>query len=126
MSFPGKCKRTRCRPVPWTWVTATLGFLFVAGPSAAGTKEVALFRYEGSRVSMACTYSIVVYGKDAKQLPLIVDAGLDEVDRIDNLMSNYKPDSALTRINKEASAGPVLVEPELFDFIERCVKYSQE
>jgi FAD:protein FMN transferase len=103
-----------------------LGFLFVAGSAPAGAKEAALFRYEGSRVSMACTYSIVVYGKDAKQLPLIVDAGLDEVDRIDNLMSNYKPDSALTRINKEASAGPVLVEPELFDFIELCVKYSQE
>jgi len=103
-----------------------LGFLWVAGPAPAGAKEAALFRYEGSRVSMACTYSIVVYGKDAKQLPLIVDAGLDEVDRIDNLMSNYKPDSALTRINKEASAGPVLVEPELFDFIELCVKYSQE
>jgi FAD:protein FMN transferase len=103
-----------------------LGLLLIAGPAAAKTKEPILFRYEGSRVSMACTYSIVLYGMDAKQLPLIVDAGLDEVDRIDNLMSNYKPESALTRINKEASAGPVLVEPELFNFIELCVKYSQE
>jgi thiamine biosynthesis lipoprotein len=101
------------------------GVLLAISPAAVAG-ESALFRYENSRVSMACTYSIVVYGKDAKQLPLIVDAGLDEVDRIDNLMSNYKPDSALTRINKEAGAGPVLVEPELLNFIEVCVKYSQQ
>jgi FAD:protein FMN transferase len=103
-----------------------LSLVLLAEPADAGTKEPVLYRYEGSRVSMACTYSVVDYGSDIKQLPLIVDAGLDEVDRIDNLMSNYKPESALTRINREASAGPILVEPELFNFIELCVKYSEE
>ena len=43
---------------------------------------------------MACTYTVVVYGTDPKQLPLITTAALDEVDRIDALMSNYKPESS--------------------------------
>jgi len=44
---------------------------------------------------MACTYTIVVYGDDGQPLRQIVDAALDEVDRIDRLMSHYKPDSPL-------------------------------
>lgn len=111
---------------PRCQVLALFGLFFLALPTLAKTKEAPLYRYENSRVSMACTYTIVVYGTDAKQLPLIVNAGLDEVDRIDSLMSNYKPESALSRINREASKEPVLVEPELFNFIQLCVQYSQE
>ena len=113
--------------VPLRWYLAVFLSLFpLAFPTRAKTKEPPLFRYEDSRVSMACAYTIVVYGPDAKQLPLIVNAALDEVDRIDSLMSNYKPESALSRINREASKAPVLVEPELFNFIQLCVQYSQE
>ena len=85
-----------------------------------------LHRFEDSRVSMACTYTVVVYGTDPKQLPLITTAALDEVDRIDALMSNYKPESPLSQINREAGEHAVLVEPELFHFLERCVRYSQQ
>jgi len=85
-----------------------------------------LHRFEDSRVSMACTYTVVVYGTDPRQLPLITTAALDEVDRIDALMSHYKPESPLSQINREAGEYPVLVEPELFRFLEHCVRYSQQ
>ena len=39
-------------------------------------KENELVRYQDSRVSMACTYTIAVYGPEVKQLPLIVGAFL--------------------------------------------------
>jgi thiamine biosynthesis lipoprotein len=89
-------------------------------------QEVSLARYEDSRVSMACTYTIVLYGSDPKQLPLIANAAFDEVDRIDALMSNYKPESPLSQINRLAGKGPVRVEPELFRFLKRCVAYSRQ
>jgi hypothetical protein len=38
---------------------------------------------------MACTYAIVTSGLDAQELPRIADRALDEVDRIDRLMSHY-------------------------------------
>lgn len=75
---------------------------------------------------MACAYAIVAYGEDAGALPRIVEAALDEVDRIDGLMSHYKPESALSRLNRGAAAGPVAVDAELFDFIAEALRYSRE
>jgi thiamine biosynthesis lipoprotein len=77
-------------------------------------------------MSMACAYAIVAYGDDGGALPRIVEAAFDEVDRIDRLMSHYKPDSPLSRLNRDAAAGAVVVEPELFDFIADCLRYSRE
>jgi thiamine biosynthesis lipoprotein len=85
-----------------------------------------LIRYEDGRVSMACTYSIIAYGREGQEIKQIVREALDEVDRIDRLMSHYKKDSPLSEINRKASKGPVRVEPELFDFISECIKYSRE
>jgi len=82
--------------------------------------------HEDSRVSMACTYAIRAYGPDAETLPAAVSAALDDVDRIDRLMSHYKPESPLSRINREAARGPVAVDPELFDFLAECLRYSRE
>ena len=100
--------------------------LVVSALQAKEASSPKLHRFEDSRVSMACTYTVVVYGTDPKQLPLITTAALDEVDRIDALMSNYKPESPLSQINREAGEHSVLVEPELFSFLEHCVRYSQQ
>lgn len=82
-------------------------------------------RYEDSRVSMACTYSIVVYGSDESQLRQIVNDAFDEVDRIDRLMSHYKKDSPLSQINREAAHHPVRTDSELYSFLLECVRYSR-
>ena len=77
-------------------------------------------------MSMACAYAIVAYGEDDGALPGSVSAAFDEVDRIDRLMSHYKPESPLSRLNREAAHGPVAVDPELFDFIAASLAYSLE
>lgn len=75
---------------------------------------------------MACLYTIDAYGGDPGALPGILEDALDEVDRIDRLMSHYKTESPLSRINRDASASPVPVEPELFDFIAESIRYSRD
>jgi thiamine biosynthesis lipoprotein len=75
---------------------------------------------------MACVYAIAAYGEDAAALPHILDEAFDEVDRIDRLMSHYKPESPLSRLNRDASAGPVAVDAELFDFIDLSLRYARE
>jgi FAD:protein FMN transferase len=92
------------------------------GPAA--DRPPALARFEGSRVSMACVYSIVAYG-DAS-VPTVIERALDEVDRIDRLMSHYKRDTPLSQLNRSGANGPVPVDPELFDFIVECLRYSRE
>jgi FAD:protein FMN transferase len=77
-------------------------------------------------MSMACLYTIDAYADDSATLPHILDEALDEVDRIDRLMSHYRTDSPLSRINRGAATSPVTVEPELFDFIAESIRYSRE
>jgi thiamine biosynthesis lipoprotein len=77
-------------------------------------------------MSMACLYAIEAYGPDAEGLPRAVDEAFDEVDRIDRLMSHYKPDSAVSRLNRDAARRPVTVEPELFDFIADAMQYTRD
>jgi thiamine biosynthesis lipoprotein len=84
-----------------------------------------LIRYEDSRVAMACTYSIVAYGEDEQKLKQAVNEAFDEVDRIDRLMSHYKPDSPLSQLNRAAAQRPVKTDPELFNFIAECLRYSR-
>ena len=75
---------------------------------------------------MACVYAIEVYGPDADALPRIVDEAFDEVDRIDRLMSHYKADSPLSRVNRAAAQHRVAVDPELFDFVADAMRYNRE
>src|SRR5215203_5950518 len=93
---------------------------------SARAGPVRLFKHEATRMSMGCAYSIEAFGPDARALPAILEQAFDEVDRIDRLMSHYKSDSALSRINREAALHPVAVEPELFDFIGEAMRYYRE
>ena len=75
---------------------------------------------------MGCTCTVRACGPDAAALPEIVDAALDEVDRVDRLMSHYRPDSPLSQLNRGAASGPVAVEPELLAFLDVCLRWSRE
>ena len=108
--------------MPNAFCVVTMGLLCVLTASPTLRREK--IRYEDNHVSMACTYHVVVYGDDQQLLRKAVDSSFDEVDRIDRLMSHYKPESPLSRLNREASQGPVKVDAELFDFIAECLHYS--
>jgi FAD:protein FMN transferase len=85
-----------------------------------------LTRYEARRLSMACVYDIAAYGEAADHVPAALEKALDEVDRIDRLMSHYKPQSPLSQLNRSAARGAVAVDPELFDLIAQSLDYSRE
>jgi FAD:protein FMN transferase len=107
-------------------------FPFAAGlallyTSSAPLAQPHISHVEASRMSMACLYAIDAYASgDEKTLRAALDEAFDEVDRIDRLMSHYKPDSPLSQINREAGRREVVVDPELFAFIARSLHYSQE
>jgi thiamine biosynthesis lipoprotein len=112
----------------WTTTVAVIGAAIVSIAAAWGGDLAAsarLARVEASRVSMGCVYAIEAYG-DPATLPAILEDALEEVERIDRLLSNYKRESPLSRVNREAARGPVAVDPELFDFFEASLRYSRE
>jgi thiamine biosynthesis lipoprotein len=108
----------------WTSTITAAWLAVTAGRATA--PQPPLFHHEASRISMAAEYAIDAYGPDAGALPRIVEDAFDEVDRIDRLMSHYKPASALSRINREAAQHPVAVEPELFDFLADAMRYHHD
>jgi thiamine biosynthesis lipoprotein len=83
-------------------------------------------RHEESRMSMGSLYTVAAFGPNTPKVPDLITQALDEVDRIDKLMSHYKPDSQISKINLEGSKGPVVVDQELFDLIAESVRYSRD
>ena len=49
-------------------------------------------------------------------------AGLDEIRRLEKLLSTWIPTSELSRVNLAAGNAPVLVSPETFELMERALE----
>ncbi len=84
-----------------------------------------LLRMEASVEAMGSAYSIVAYDEDRYLMQAAVDAAFDEVRRLDELLSNYKPASELSKINRLAADRPVVVSQEVFDLLSACLEYSR-
>jgi thiamine biosynthesis lipoprotein len=83
-------------------------------------------RYEASRVSMGSEYKIVAYGPNQAKLAEACEAAFTEIDRLDELLSNYKPSSELSRVNNTAAKGPVKVTPEFFEFLRISDEFRRQ
>ena len=94
-------------------------------PARPAAKADAL-RLESSVVAMGSAYSVVVYGEDRTRMEEAVDAAFAEVQRLDQMLSNYKPESELSEINRYAAERPVPVTQEMFDLLAACMEYSRE
>ena len=92
---------------------------------AAAAANPALLRFEESLDAMGTTYSVVAYGEDRFKLQAAVEQAFDEVRRLDEMLSNYRPESEWSRVNREAAARPVEVSPELFSLLRACFDYSE-
>jgi thiamine biosynthesis lipoprotein len=105
-------------------LAAFAGAVWLFSPPAGSCQE--LLRLEKSADAMGATYSIAVYGTDRIRMEAAIDAAFDEVRRLDELLSNYRPESEWSQVNRFAADKPVQVSPELFALLQQCVEYSRE
>jgi len=82
-------------------------------------------RLERSTDAMGTTFSVVLYGSDRESMNQAIDAAFEEAHRLDALLSNYRPESEWSRINRDAATGPVEISPELFRLLSDCIEYSR-
>ena len=85
-----------------------------------------MLRLEASVDAMGSTYSVALYDEDRTRMETAAEAAFEEVRRLDQLLSNYKPDSEWSQVNRYAAERPVPVSRELFDLLAACVEYSKE
>jgi FAD:protein FMN transferase len=84
-----------------------------------------VLRLRQSVSAMGTTFSIVLHGRDRDLMEAAVRAAFDEVRRLDRLLSNYRPDSEWSLVNRRAAHHPVAVSPELFALVSVCLEQSR-
>jgi thiamine biosynthesis lipoprotein len=77
------------------------------------------------RYAMGTVFEIVAYSDSAGRASSAIDQALDEVVRLDNVMSNFKPESDLSRMNREAHLLAVKIPADLYKVIETSLVYSR-
>ena len=78
-----------------------------------------------TRMIMGTFAEVSLYSNDDKTAGKAIEGALDEMERMDRIMSNYKSDSELSKVNKKAAKSPVPCNAELLDVIERSQYYSE-
>ena len=74
---------------------------------------------------MGTRIAVEVWHDDPAEATKAIDAVIAEMHRVDALMSTYKPESQLSRVNREAADGPVRVDPELARLVARSLDFSR-
>lgn len=74
---------------------------------------------------MGTVIRVELFSEDPVLAQQAIQVAMEEMRRIDRLMSPYKPDSNLSRINAEAATRPVTVDAELFKLIDKSLYFSR-
>lgn len=73
----------------------------------------------GSRFEITAVHGDETGARDA------VEAAYAEVERIEAMISSWRPSSETSEINRQAGVRPVVVSPELFNLIRRSIRVSR-
>jgi len=82
--------------------------------------------HRDSRILMGTLFEVQVYDTNAVRAKGAMTAALDEMARVDRLLSNYNPASELSRMNEEAPKAPFRASDELFNFVTACRRFYDD
>jgi FAD:protein FMN transferase len=74
---------------------------------------------------MGTAIRVELWSEDRANGEAAIAAVMQEMHRIDAAMSPFKPDSELSRINREAAQRPVSLTQEMFTLIQRSLAFSR-
>lgn len=108
------------------WDLVSLGLVLAAvvglvGQCRAGSAQL----FAQSRQAMGTAFTIYLYASDARQASAYFEAAFEEIERLDEALSNYRASSEVSRINGLAAREPVVTDPEVFQLLERALDYSR-
>jgi len=108
------------------WYSAALTALTLAGTCAAQTPgQVPAAMYHQKKYVMGTVFEVVVYDTSEGHARAAMEKALQEVVRLDQVMSNYKADSELSVLNREGHYQARKVSPDLYRVIEESLEYSK-
>lgn len=75
---------------------------------------------------MACLFEVVVNAGLPPHGPQAAVTALDEVERLEQLLSVYRPESELSQLNRQAAGAAVQVSPPLWELIRLGVELHRQ
>lgn len=99
---------------------AALLLATAAAPRAERTAPIHAQRY-----AMGTMFDVVAYHTPPGAARAAAARALDEVERLDRVMSHYRPDSELSRLAREARGRFVTVDPSLYDVLDESLTMAR-
>lgn len=88
-------------------------------------KSQAQFTVKKDTVLMGCTFDITIVADDSLTARKNINLAIDEIIRIENLISEWKSSSQVSEINRNAGIRAVKVDKELFNLTKRALQFSE-
>jgi len=102
---------------------ATLISLFlIASFVQSEEKQVLVYK---KKYIMGTVFEIAAYDQSSEHASNAIEKAFQEIVRLDDLLSNYKPDSALSNLNRSAHFHAERVPPDLYRVIDQAVQFSR-
>ncbi|NMH27814.1 FAD:protein FMN transferase [Flavobacterium sp. SE-s28] len=74
---------------------------------------------------MGSRFDITISAKDSLSAEKYIDECIAEVSRIENLLSDWKSDTQVSEVNRNAGIKPVKVDKEVFELTKRALNFSK-
>jgi len=74
---------------------------------------------------MGGRFDITIVAKDSLSAEQNIEEVITEITRIENLISDWKPDSQVSQVNQNAGIKPVKVDREVFELTQRAIQFSE-
>jgi len=101
-------------------------FVVVVAAGCVGTHSVPqVVVSKRAQMHMGTLVAITVVSSDSSIGNAATQAGFDEIKRLEQLLSTWRSDSELSRVNAEAGRFPVKVSQETLDLVVRSLEMAQ-
>ena len=97
----------------------TFILLYVLTPMNAQTVGVR------DTILMGSKFKITLVDKDSISTEKNINKAIDEIIRIEKLISDWKPDSQVSQVNQNAGIKPIKVDKEVFELTKRAIYFSE-
>ncbi len=74
---------------------------------------------------MGSVFEISLVDQDSSIANQHIDEVISEIDRIENLISEWRPQTQIAEVNRNAGIAPVKVDREVFELTKRAIQYAQ-
>jgi thiamine biosynthesis lipoprotein len=74
---------------------------------------------------MGSAFELIIVDDDKIRAEQLLEEGRDEIKRLESLLTEFNQTSYTALLNENAGIKPVQVDPEVYQFIQRCINLSK-